>query len=85
MALMRAAGAGYLATTVAAVCLVVGGLGRHQAWANVALLLIDVALLLPVTFVMHGVRRRTPGRPPLSASVIGLAVTVIAFVCEWLA
>ncbi len=84
LALMRAAGAGYLAVSVATGCLVIGGLRRHYAWANVTLLLMFAALLLPLTFVMYSVRCRTPGRPPIGASAIGMAVTVVAFVCEWL-
>lgn len=84
LALMRAAGAGYLAVSAATGCLVIGGLRRHYAWANVTVLLMFAAFLLPLTFVMRSVRRRTPGRPPIGASVIGMAVTVVAFVCEWL-
>ncbi len=84
LALMRAAGAGYLAISAAAVCLIMAGLLRHHTWANVTLVIIFVTLLLPLTFVMYSVRRRTSGRPPISASVIGIVVAVIAFVCEWL-
>jgi hypothetical protein len=82
LALMRCAAAGYLTTTVAAVWLVIAGVMRHQAWANGALLMIFVSLLLPLTWVMLKVRRLTPGRPPIVASVIGLGATVVAFVCE---
>jgi uncharacterized membrane protein (UPF0136 family) len=82
LALMRCAAAGYLTTTVAAVWLVVAGVMQHQAWANGARLVIFVTLLLPVTLVMLKVRRLTPSRPPIMASVIGLAATLVAYVCE---
>ena len=62
----------------------IAGVMQHRAWANGALLAIFVSLLLPVTFVMLKVRRLTPGRPPVMASMIGLGATVAAFVCEWL-
>ena len=78
LALMRCAAAGYLTTTVAAVSLVIAGVMQHQAWANGALLMIFVSLLLPLTLVMLQVRRLTPGRPPIMASVIGLGATVVA-------
>jgi hypothetical protein len=84
LALMRGAGAGYLAVGAAAGCLVVGGQFRHYAWTNATLLFMFATLLLPLTIVMYTVRRYTPGRPPISASIIGMTVTVVAFVCEWL-
>ena len=84
LALMRAAGAGYLALSGAAACLVVGGLRRHYAWVNLTLLLTYLTLLLPLTFVMNKVRRVSPGRPPISASITGIVVAIGAFICECL-
>jgi hypothetical protein len=85
LALMRTAGAGFLTVSAAGVCLVMGGLSCRLAWANGALLVMYFALFLPLTAVTRGVRRRTSGRPPMSAAIIGTALAVVAFLCEWLA
>lgn len=84
LALMRCAGAAYLAVSVASLWMVLVGLVQRASWANPALVSIYVTLLVPVTLVMLHVRRRTTARPPINASVVGLALMAIACCCEWM-
>jgi hypothetical protein len=84
LALIHCAGAAYLAVSAASLWIVLAALIHGTNWANPALVTMYVVLLVPVTHAMQQVRRTTPGRPPISASVIGLSMALLAYCCEWL-
>ncbi len=84
IALMRCAGAAYLAVSVASVWIVLAAQVNRASWANPALVSIYTILLLPLTLAMQQVRLNTQARPPINASIIGLSMVGLACACDWL-
>jgi hypothetical protein len=84
VALMRAAGSAYLALSSMMGAVTVLGLGRVP-WANGALLVGGLTLLVPLAAVVAQVRRQTGAHSPIVSTVSGLVVLVAAFCCELLA
>lgn len=84
IALIRCAGAAYLAVSVASAWIVLAAQIHRVGWANPALVSVFAILLLPLTLAMRQVRLSTRARPPISASLVGLAMVVLASMCDWL-
>jgi hypothetical protein len=74
MALMRVAGGGWLATTVAIALILNFSFLAGEAWASWAILLTGFSVVVPTIVATLLVRTRTKAHPPVLAAVLALVL-----------
>lgn len=79
LALLKAAGAGFFATAVAAFMLI-PPITRGDAWARWTSLATTCALLVPLLYVTLTLRAATGAPTPIVPAAVGLALVVVAFI-----
>ena len=80
IALMRAAGGGFLATGLAIFILLIIPGRAGDTWANYAILAIATCTSLASLYATLLVKVKTPGTPPVAVSIVTLALTIVGFV-----
>lgn len=81
LALMRAAGAGFLSVALAMLVLLLVPFRRGEPWARWAIPFIGFSILVPLLIVVATVRMSTAASPPVGLLVCGLLLvtTGVAF------
>lgn len=79
IALMRAAGGGFLATGLAMLILLFIPWRAGDIWAIYAVPVVSLCTSLGTLYATLLVKTRTPGTPPVLLSFIALALTVVGF------
>lgn len=80
IALMRAAGGGFLATGIAMLVLLIIPWRAGDRWAIYTVPAIGLCTSLGTLYATLLVKTRTPGTPPVILSLITLVLTVIGFI-----
>lgn len=79
LGMLKAASAGFLATTVAVAALIVP-VSRGEDWARWTSLAVSCALLIPLVYLTVSLRIDTGAPAPVVPSVAALAVAFVAFI-----
>ena len=79
LALMRAAGGGFLATGLAIFILLIIPFMVGDKWAIYAIPTISLCTSLGTLYATLLVKTKTPGKPPFVLSFLALALTIIGF------
>ena len=80
IALMRAAGGGFLATGLAMLILLIIPWRAGDTWSMYAIPAISLCISLGTLYATLLVKTRTPGTPPVILSFIALVLTIIGFI-----
>lgn len=80
IALMRAAGGGFLATGLAMLILLIIPWRAGDIWSMYAIPAISLCISLGTLYATLLVKTRTPGTPPVILSFIALVLTIIGFI-----
>ena len=80
IALMRAAGGGFLATGLAMLILLIIPWRAGDTWSLYAIPAISLCISLGTLYATLLVKTRTPGTPPVILSFIALVLTIIGFI-----
>lgn len=80
IALMRAAGGGFLATGLAILVLLIIPWRAGNIWSIYAIPAIGLCTLSGTLYATLLVKMKTPGTPPVILNFIGLGLTIISFV-----
>lgn len=80
IALMRATGGGFLATGLAIFILLMIPLRSGNIWASYAIGAIAVCHSTVTLYATLLVKTKTPGKPPVGLSLLGLALIIIGFI-----
>ncbi len=80
IALMRAAGGGFLATGLAMFILLIFPWRSGDAWSIYAIPTISLCTSIGTLYATLLVKTRTPGTPPVILSFLALALTIIGFI-----
>lgn len=80
IALMRAAGGGFLATGLAMFILLIIPYRAGETWSIYAIPLISLCTSFGTLYATLLVKTRTPGNPPVILSFIAIALTIIGFI-----
>ena len=80
LALMRAAGGGFLATGLAIFILLIIPFRAGDTWAMYGIPSIGLCTSFGTLYATLLVKTRTPGNPPVILSSIALALTIIGFI-----
>jgi hypothetical protein len=80
LALMKVAGAGFLVTGLTMLFLLMIPWRAGENWSIYALPAISLCACLGSVYATALVKTKTPGRPPLILSLLGLALTAIGFI-----
>ena len=80
IALMRAAGGGFLATGLAILVILIIPWRAGNIWSIYAIPAIGLCTLSGTLYATLLVKIKTPGTPPVVLSFIGLGLTIISFV-----
>jgi hypothetical protein len=82
IALMRAAGGGMLACGVATGILLYIPLLQHkELWANYAILIINLCLLVPSIIATATVKNKTSAKTPSNALIVITILLLVGFIC----
>ena len=80
LALMRAAGGGFLATGLAMLILLIIPWRAGYTWSIYAIPAISLCNCLGTLYATLLVKTRTPGTPPVRLSLLALVLTMIGFI-----
>jgi hypothetical protein len=80
IALMRAAGGGFLATGLAIFILLMIPWRAGDMWANYAIPAIAACTSIGTLYATQLVKTKTPGKPPVGLSLLAASLTVIGFI-----
>jgi hypothetical protein len=82
LALMRVAGAGWIALAVAMTALLVFAFPRGATWARVTLPVLVVVFYVPTLWATLTVTATTPATAPWYGNAMALAATLLAVLCD---
>lgn len=82
LALMRVAGAGFIATAIAVTILLCFPFKAGEQWAIYGIFLICACTSFGSSYATFLVQNQTPGNPPLKLSLGTILLTVVGFLCS---
>ena len=80
LALMRAAGSGFLAAGLAVFVLLIIPFRAGNTWSIYTIPAISLCVSLGTLYATLLVKTKTPGNPPVILSLLALALTVLGFI-----
>jgi hypothetical protein len=80
LSLMKVSGGGYLATAAALMTLLFIPFKNRENWARIAIAALGIPAVLIVNYAGLTIMQNTPGRPPLIAGPIAIALLLAGFI-----